>query len=311
MLQMAPALGAAGQLPPCPKSVWRKHAPERNALYLIGRRLGLDVGLLMSNASVSRVRLGSTGPLITVRSDPRDKKTGTLVRREMGRDTYGLLRDEQNGQSESQMIDIGGHVGTTAIFYSLLHPRARVFTFEPAPINVFYLAWNVLANNVSHAVTIYHGGVSSDGREIRLEYSPDDTTSTKNVEMGATWGKLAKEYVAVPTFRLDHLLSTCGTIHADSVRFIKLDCEGCEFDIVPANDNFFRTSRSRIVGEFHFWRAWNARSRKGGAASYQVDLRKHSNGEPKAITATRNALCAHRGGPVHMEKLVCGGGGGS
>ena len=133
MLRMAPALGAAGQLPPCPKSVWRKHAPERNALYLIGRRLGLDVGLLMSNASVSRVRLGSTGPLITVRSDPRDKKTGTLVRREMGRDTYGLLNDEQNGQSESQMIDIGGHVGMYSFDDFTVSNEELVTPPPPAP----------------------------------------------------------------------------------------------------------------------------------------------------------------------------------
>ena len=30
---------------------------------------------------------------------------------------------------------------------------------------------------------------------------------------------------------------------------VKLDCEGCEFEVVPSNTRFFSTSRARVVGE--------------------------------------------------------------
>ena len=30
---------------------------------------------------------------------------------------------------------------------------------------------------------------------------------------------------------------------------VKLDCEGCEFEVVPSNTRFFSTSRARVDGE--------------------------------------------------------------
>jgi hypothetical protein len=35
----------------------------------------------------------------------------------------------------------------------------------------------------------------------------------------------------------------------DNVGLVKLDCEGCEFEVVPSNTPFFSTSRARVVGE--------------------------------------------------------------
>ena len=266
------------------------------SMHAFGRSLNFSearVEALILNASVSHVKLGNSSLKITLRSDPEDRRTRSLLTREFRKDEYGLLQTASN--TGGQMLDIGGHVGTTAIFYALLHPGAKVYSFEPAPVSYFYFVWNAWANSVpARSLSIFNFALSADGRPISFEYSPDDTTSAKDVRMGATWGSVAKVRSTVQTVKLDQLLRAC---RIDDVRFVKLDCEGCEFDLVPANERFFRENRvATIVGEFHQWRAWDKHVQRGGASI-----------ERSRIASTRDALCSRPRTSVRMKYLSCEG----
>jgi hypothetical protein len=61
-----------------------------------------------------------------------DKMVG-MLKGEAARDEYDLERHT----SEGDLLDIGGHIGVTALFFHKLHPTSQVYIFEPAPLNIW------------------------------------------------------------------------------------------------------------------------------------------------------------------------------
>ncbi len=216
-------------------------------LVALGRALRIPgVARLISNGTMMHeLRLGDKRVQLY---GSKNDKMFDLLRKEFGRDTYGLLRYRED--DTGTLLDIGGHVGSTALFFHQLHPAQRLHVFEPAPLNFFYLAYNAMHNNAAAHMRIYHAGLTRDGASFTIEYSPDDTTSTRHAGLGHTWGKLRKVYAEVPAWSVGRLRSC---VDLEAVSLIKLDCEGCEFDLVPSMPGFFESEARRIVGEFHEW----------------------------------------------------------
>ena len=114
-----------------------------------------------------------------------------------------------------------------------------------------YLALNAITNGAdSSKLRLYNRGLSNDDASFTIEYSPDDTTSTRRASLGHTWGKKPKQYRLVYAMSMQQL-KQC--LPLDNVGLVKLDCEGCEFEVVPSNTRFFSTWKRRVVGEFHAW----------------------------------------------------------
>ena len=67
--------------------------------------------------------------------------------------------------------------------------------------------------------------LNRDGSPIRLDYSPDDTTSTRSRTFGKSKGHLATISHTVPAMRLENFIDACA-IGTRGVPFVKLDCEG-------------------------------------------------------------------------------------
>mmetsp|Transcript_7527 Transcript_7527/g.16500 ORF Transcript_7527/g.16500 Transcript_7527/m.16500 type:complete len:361 (-) Transcript_7527:365-1447(-) len=264
-------------------------------IMLLGRQLGLaNVSMLMEQSPRVRIRMtpraacadGSCTKELTLRFHPTDLAVRKLSA-ELRRDVYGMLRHRQ--RDGGVLVDIGGHVGTSALIYAALHPGSHVHTFEPAPINFFYLAWNVIANGWTDAITMRHAGLSTDGAPFELEYSPDDSMSTRRASLGATFGSLPKVTTTVRTVKLHTLLRECGL---GKVGAVKLDCEGCEFDLVPSARDFFGSERRRIMGEFH---------------ARHVRMKGHEgNVSEEVIASTWRLLCERpKGRGDCVEWLAC------
>jgi len=207
---------------------------------------------LIEDSPITTIALGRSpsggGSLVnvTLHSHPADKMV-YMLRKEAARDVYDL----GSRTTEGDLLDIGGHIGLTALLFHRLHPDAHVHVFEPAPLNFFYLAYNAVQNGVDgRRVHLYNRGLSRDGSPFLIEYSPDDTTSTRRASLGHSWGKLDKSYHTVRSFGMKQLRSC---LPLDDVGLVKLDCEGCEFDLVPSDSQFFSARERRVVGEFHGW----------------------------------------------------------
>ena len=77
------------------------------------------------------VNISSLGLTVPICTSQHDKMLKTLVKSEMSRDIYGLKNlHTQNGFA----LDIGAHVGTTAILLSLMYPKIKIYSFTATPI---------------------------------------------------------------------------------------------------------------------------------------------------------------------------------
>ena len=158
------------------------------------------------------------------------------------------------------VFDIGGNIAVTAILLMLKFPGIRLFTFEPVPESYFYLKWNATVAGVDTSLfNAYFGGLSSTGNDIFINWSPDDATAATSIDHDNRDG-LPDGRVAVKTYKLDRVLQD-HSLTGKQVAFVKLDCEGCEWDLVPAYPSFFANVRV-LESEWHNQEVYREHIRK-------------------------------------------------
>ena len=258
-------------------------------------RLREPFAQLLNETMAGCVPVGRNGSVsLLLRLHRNDRRAfQTVLRPEARRDSYGF-EEHRDRDSAGAMLDIGGHVGLAALAFHALHPLARVHVFEPAPLSFFYLAWNALANNASETLLLHNAGLSSDGRPFVLEFAPDDSTSSRRAELGATWGRLPKQQHLVPTKRLTDVLDGCtgsgGRPLRKTLAVLKMDCEGCEFDLVPHEPAFFGDLRFRLASEYHEYHT----KRRGHEARNASLLTVNAISQSKAVLCGRTWACEDR-----------------
>eukprot|EP00747_Dinoflagellata_sp_TGD_P170026 gnl/TRDRNA2_/TRDRNA2_200498_c0_seq1.p1 gnl/TRDRNA2_/TRDRNA2_200498_c0~~gnl/TRDRNA2_/TRDRNA2_200498_c0_seq1.p1 ORF type:complete len:341 (+),score=32.78 gnl/TRDRNA2_/TRDRNA2_200498_c0_seq1:45-1067(+) len=152
------------------------------------------------------------------------------------------------------VIDIGGHIGHTAILMAKMYPGARVISWEPTPPNRFYFDLNIIVNNISR---------SSPGLELRSEAMTEDQAET----IAITYNMYESSAAGVfPNFRegLPHTYekaypartTTLNKVLADfgsdeKIHILKMDCEGCEVKMSNALSNDTLDRFGYVFGEVH------------------------------------------------------------
>lgn len=186
----------------------------------LGRRI---VTFRMRDGSKIACRLQDAGDLISVYLD-RD---------------YASL-DIQWTQIRT-IVDIGATVGCFTLWALRRAPQARALAIEPNPSVYTFLTKNVAANGLTEKVTTIHAAVGAKpGYASVVDQSfstlattiPESTASPSNVAMVTLAG----------------LLDESGFVDCD---LLKVDCEGCEYDIFLSADDTTLRRIGAIVCEFH------------------------------------------------------------
>jgi FkbM family methyltransferase len=148
------------------------------------------------------------------------------------------------------VLDIGANVGLFSIWVSLNVPSTKIFAFEAAPDNFRALAENVRSNRLegispchyavsdgsSSHVTLYrglHGGIHSIRPEYR-NWVPKAGSARKTEKVRA--------------ISLDRILRR---FNIESVDYMKIDCEGAEYEILLSASSRTLSRIRKIVGEYH------------------------------------------------------------
>jgi FkbM family methyltransferase len=143
-------------------------------------------------------------------------------------------------QRGSVVVDIGANVGDFAIQAARLCPDGRVIAVEPVRSAGEMIAEHAHLNAVSNVKWIW---AAVSGKN----------TST-HVRTAANPYALSDERQDCPTITLAGLLADEGLERVD---LLKLDCEGAEWDILPASEAVLSRIR-QICMEFHCERGWTA-----------------------------------------------------
>ncbi len=158
------------------------------------------------------------------------------VMRELERDTYGI--EGLTFAPGSKAVDIGANVGVVSIYLALRHPQlARIDSYEPHPANYEQLVKNIQTFGLAHRIFPHQAAVTGDGRAVRLAVSPENSGGHHVVDEGGDFP------VSSVAFK---------DLVAEPVAFLKIDCEGAEYEFIPDFTYEGLANVKAIGAEFHW-----------------------------------------------------------
>ena len=122
---------------------------------------------------------------------------------------------------DATVIDIGGYIGDTAIFFALGGAK-NVFTFEPHPMLFDLLKTNISLNSLEKTVIPYRLAVGDSTKMIPLRLPQSQDKKYKTLGITASGDGPVISYAQQLAF--EEILSKF-----DEVDIAKFNCEGCEY----------------------------------------------------------------------------------
>lgn len=172
------------------------------------------------------------------------------------------------------VLDIGAAAGDFAILTAREHPQARVFAYEPSPHSFATFHENIRLNGVRN-ILAFPQAVASTAGVLNLSLSGAAVQhSTTHVQTENT--------VQVSAITLEEVFHTNQLA---CCHFLKMDCEGGEFDILLNAQAEILARIERICLEYH----------DGFTEFSHTDLKKHLQQNGYQVKITPNPVHAYLG----------------
>ena len=144
-------------------------------------------------------------------------------------------------QKSDIVIDIGANIG---LFTVLAAQKAKiVFSFEPMKNNVEFLKKNVEMNDLKN-VNIYNIAIAGENERRHIH----TTGSTTAYNLFTKSNEEVQNEILIECKKLRNFMDEIEIIQCD---FLKMDCEGCEFEILlKMPENYLKRIKT-ICMEFH------------------------------------------------------------
>jgi FkbM family methyltransferase len=121
------------------------------------------------------------------------------------------------------IVDIGGYIGCASLYFAKHAPHAQIYAFEPSPSNFTALQRNIQSNHLEgciHATQAAVGATSGTATFFLM-----DTTGGNSLFQYTN----PKEKITVPMVTLEDIFAK---YHIATCDFLKIDCEGAEYQIL-------------------------------------------------------------------------------
>lgn len=174
------------------------------------------------------------------------------------------------------IVDIGAHVGTFTFWAASRAPHARILAVEPNPDTFPMLSMNIRDNNLQDrvvAMNVAVGGKAGRGTLEMLEHP-----------LGTRLSRTATDGVGVQVQTLPALLASADIQQVD---FLKMDCEGMEYEIFESLDRLQLGRIGAIACEYHPEPGRKAADLDAVLEGAGFDVQRRE-GEPGVIWATRS-----------------------
>ncbi len=140
------------------------------------------------------------------------------------------------------ILDVGAHIGFFTLLAAKLALKGKVYAFEPSPENFKLFQENVNLNNLNNVVLINKAMAEKSGmREFAL--SPDDPAGH-----AIPYEKTTRKIINIPTISLDDFIKENNIKKID---FLKMDCEGAEYEIFYNSSKETLNKVKKISMEYH------------------------------------------------------------
>ncbi len=145
------------------------------------------------------------------------------------------------GLSDS-IVDIGGNIGAFSIYAASIAEKGTVYAFEPVEENFNLLEKNIKENNL-HNIKVFKNGVAGKNGEGKLFLSNNKGGHSIYPPKNATGKSVIVKFVSLQQIFKENKIKCCD--------FLKIDCEGAEYDILFNCQQHILKKVRKIAMEFH------------------------------------------------------------
>lgn len=190
-------------------------------------------------------------------SDLRFRVRGASIKSKMT-DTFAIMEtvyhklynrrffdDEFQIEPGDTVVDIGGYIGSFALPAAKRAGRGMIYSFEPSPDNFRQFEINLGLNDLPN-VRVFNVGVASSDRTITLfldHMNPASNSIYLRSDQGKDENCVQREAISLPTLFSRHGIERCD--------FLKVDCEGAEYEILMSLGPPMLDRIGRIACELH------------------------------------------------------------
>lgn len=142
-----------------------------------------------------------------------------------GDDAYKI----KNVKNPKTIIDIGANIGAFTIKAAQAFPKATIISFEPSIETYNILTRNLIENKIKNVKSFNQAVAKKNGQSFLYDPGPSGLRSLHN-------SRGSSKKITVKTLSLNKVISDLKINKCD---FLKIDCEGAEYEIIynlkPAN----------------------------------------------------------------------------
>jgi len=142
------------------------------------------------------------------------------------------------------IIDCGGHIGTTTLYFKKKWPNSQIIVFEPSPIPLKLLKLNVKQNNYKD-IKIVDAAVSTKKgfTEFFIRKNPEEASWGDTTNISMRYNPEEYKKVKVKTVKLSSYIDK-------PVDLLKLDIEGMEAQVLKECQKRLKFVEKLII-EYH------------------------------------------------------------
>jgi FkbM family methyltransferase len=149
-------------------------------------------------------------------------------------------------ESGDIVLDIGAHIGHYTIIASKrVGPKGKVIAIEADPSNFEMLNKNIKLNNLTNVIPLNYAAYSKESR-IRLYTPAEESGYTIYNTIMSSRSKPQDKFIEVNTNTLDNLLQQ-NKIKEEQIKWIKIDVEGAEFEVLKGATNVLSKSTNIVL----------------------------------------------------------------
>ncbi|MDD5617541.1 MAG: FkbM family methyltransferase [Candidatus Omnitrophica bacterium] len=159
-------------------------------------------------------------------------------------DDYNL--NQLSLRTNSIVIDIGAHIGIFSTFIS--SKAGKIYAYEPVPDNYKLLEENIKLNNLEYKVKPFNFAISDKKENLKIFLSEINTA-------GHSIYCDSKNYIEAAAKTLAEVFDENNIDQCD---LLKIDCEGCEYQILFGLPKDYFSKIKRIYLEYHEFKSSDA-----------------------------------------------------
>jgi len=152
-------------------------------------------------------------------------------------DVYNISKYCKNG---NLIIDVGANIGAFAVFAKSLFPESRIICIEPMADN-----FEVLKKNAGDFACLEYGAISNTNRKLTMYHFGSEASACHSIYSGDVKGSTP---VQVNGISFESLVNK---YKIEKVNFLKMDCQGAEFIIIPSISRSILKKIDYIALEIH------------------------------------------------------------